>query len=258
MPRCHAQLTKRSRQNYTEPTKPSSAHGATTRCASEAHSKPRARGGLAAGGIGLVVQPGSGVRSPPRRSISNPRARGARASSSNHTPHMVYEAHSTDYQNPQSLRALVERHFAILKVGPGLTFALREALWALDQIERVARLGGYSQLASYRVCSDVGRPEVLEQVLHRPGTSSSWIGSTASAIAFATTGPSSSGGSARSAARESRGESDRRSRCCSQYMPLQYEAVRGRELTRSARELVLHHVSRIPQQYLQPAKSRAG
>ena len=49
---------------------------------------------------------------------------------------MVYEAHSTDYQTPANLRALVQRHFAILKVGPGLTFAMREALWALDQIER--------------------------------------------------------------------------------------------------------------------------
>ena len=27
-------------------------------------------------------------------------------------------------------------HFAILKVGPGLTFAMREALWALDAIDQ--------------------------------------------------------------------------------------------------------------------------
>ncbi len=51
-------------------------------------------------------------------------------------PHMVFEAHSTDYQTRQALAALVRDHFAILKVGPGLTFALREALWALDAIER--------------------------------------------------------------------------------------------------------------------------
>ena len=50
-------------------------------------------------------------------------------------PDMVYEAHSTDYQTRGALRALVEDHFAILKVGPGLTFALREALWALDAID---------------------------------------------------------------------------------------------------------------------------
>jgi len=49
---------------------------------------------------------------------------------------LVYEAHSTDYQTPAALAALVRDHFAILKVGPGVTFALREALWALDTIER--------------------------------------------------------------------------------------------------------------------------
>jgi len=50
-------------------------------------------------------------------------------------PHMVFEAHSTDYQTRESLRTLVKDHFAILKVGPGLTFAMREALWALDAID---------------------------------------------------------------------------------------------------------------------------
>ena len=51
-------------------------------------------------------------------------------------PGMVFEAHSTDYQTRDALGALVRDHFAILKVGPGLTFALREALWALDAIEQ--------------------------------------------------------------------------------------------------------------------------
>lgn len=50
-------------------------------------------------------------------------------------PGLVYEAHSTDYQAPAALRALVEDHFAILKVGPALTFALREAIFALAEIE---------------------------------------------------------------------------------------------------------------------------
>lgn len=48
---------------------------------------------------------------------------------------IVFEAHSTDYQTAEALSALVRDHFAILKVGPGVTFALREALWALDAIE---------------------------------------------------------------------------------------------------------------------------
>ena len=52
------------------------------------------------------------------------------------SPALVYEAHSTDYQRPQALRELVKDHFAILKVGPWLTFAYREALFALSRIER--------------------------------------------------------------------------------------------------------------------------
>lgn len=50
-------------------------------------------------------------------------------------PAMVFEAHSTDYQTVEALTALVEDHWAVLKVGPGLTFALREALFALAAIE---------------------------------------------------------------------------------------------------------------------------
>lgn len=52
-------------------------------------------------------------------------------------PGLVYEAHSTDYQSREALRALVEDHFAILKVGPALTFAFREAVFALAAIEEV-------------------------------------------------------------------------------------------------------------------------
>jgi len=48
---------------------------------------------------------------------------------------IVYEAHSTDYQSPKSLKQMVEDHFAILKVGPWLTFAYREAVLALAAIE---------------------------------------------------------------------------------------------------------------------------
>lgn len=50
---------------------------------------------------------------------------------------IVFEAHSTDYQPGRALTALVQDDFRILKVGPGLTFALREVLYALDAIALV-------------------------------------------------------------------------------------------------------------------------
>ena len=49
---------------------------------------------------------------------------------------LVYEAHSTDYQTPEALKEMVRDHFAILKVGPWLTFAYREAVFALEAVEK--------------------------------------------------------------------------------------------------------------------------
>ena len=47
----------------------------------------------------------------------------------------VFEGHSTDYQTTASLRFMVEDGIAFLKVGPALTFAFREALFTLEEIE---------------------------------------------------------------------------------------------------------------------------
>ncbi|HOJ12735.1 MAG TPA: class II D-tagatose-bisphosphate aldolase, non-catalytic subunit [Clostridiales bacterium] len=51
-------------------------------------------------------------------------------------PGLVFEGHSTDYQTPYKLKQMVEDGIAILKVGPALTFALREVLFALSHIEK--------------------------------------------------------------------------------------------------------------------------
>lgn len=48
---------------------------------------------------------------------------------------IVFEAHSTDYQSKIALTEMVQDHFGILKVGPWLTFAVREAIFALSNIE---------------------------------------------------------------------------------------------------------------------------
>jgi D-tagatose-1,6-bisphosphate aldolase subunit GatZ/KbaZ len=74
-------------------------------------------------------------------------------------PHLIYEAHSTDYQIRDALRNLVRDHFAILKVGPALTFAFREAVFALANIEK--------EMFSAEVCSNV--PQTLnEAAMRRP------------------------------------------------------------------------------------------
>jgi D-tagatose-1,6-bisphosphate aldolase subunit GatZ/KbaZ len=48
---------------------------------------------------------------------------------------IIYEAHSTDYQTRGNLQAMVRDHFAILKVGPALTCAFREAVFSLAMME---------------------------------------------------------------------------------------------------------------------------
>ena len=49
---------------------------------------------------------------------------------------MVFEGHSTDYQSRKALREMVQDGIAILKVGPALTFAMREAIFLLAFIEQ--------------------------------------------------------------------------------------------------------------------------
>lgn len=68
---------------------------------------------------------------------------------------LVFEAHSTDYQNPRAYRELVRDGFAILKVGPALTFALREVLSVLALIE--------GELLAAKECSHLA--EVVEQTM---------------------------------------------------------------------------------------------
>ncbi|WP_417310180.1 D-tagatose-bisphosphate aldolase, class II, non-catalytic subunit [Devosia sp.] len=92
--------------------------------------------------VGLVVQPGVEFGHDNVVLYAPEPARGLIAA----RPQLgiLYEAHSTDYQSAEALQALVRDGFGILKVGPWLTFALREAMYALDHI--CAELTGTSGL----------------------------------------------------------------------------------------------------------------
>lgn len=50
---------------------------------------------------------------------------------------LVLEGHSTDYQPPKALRKMVEDGVGVLKVGPALTFAMREAFFSLSDMEKI-------------------------------------------------------------------------------------------------------------------------
>ena len=82
---------------------------------------------------GLVVQPG--VEFSPMEVHHLPLARdpGLLAALSD-WPGLCLEAHSTDYQCPGAYPRLAQLGFAFQKVGPAITFAWREALYALDTL----------------------------------------------------------------------------------------------------------------------------
>ena len=105
--------------------------------------------------VGVVVQPGVEFGNSDVVVYDRPAAAALREA----LPHLggaVFEAHSTDYQPAQALRELVEDGFAILKVGPWLTFALRQALYGLDAVARA--LGRTPP-------SEEGLPETMERVM---------------------------------------------------------------------------------------------
>ncbi len=84
--------------------------------------------------IAVVVQPGvefsdSHVFNYKREEVTSIRSK------IEEYPNLVFEAHSTDYQSKTALTEMVKDYFGILKVGPWLTFAMREAIFALAEIE---------------------------------------------------------------------------------------------------------------------------
>ena len=120
--------------DHLEPTTPAAALRTI-----EVHRKAFAAAGQEAAfarAIGIVVQPGVEFADADVITYSPDEARTLSAALGE-MPNVVFEAHSTDYQPAAALSALVDDGFAILKVGPGLTFALREALYGLDHVADV-------------------------------------------------------------------------------------------------------------------------
>ena len=104
--------------------------------------------------IAVVVQPGVEFGDKDVHEYNREAARELFAALDDY-PGVIFEGHSTDYQPPKRLREMVEDGVGILKVGPALTFALREGLFALSMIER--ELVPEDRRANF--------PETLERVM---------------------------------------------------------------------------------------------
>ncbi len=94
--------------------------------------------------IGVVVQPGVEEKDSGCTEYERDKAKDLMASIKDY-PTLVFEGHSTDYQTKIKLRELIEDGVGILKVGPGLTFAMREAVFALEHIEKELLFGSDMQ-----------------------------------------------------------------------------------------------------------------
>jgi D-tagatose-1,6-bisphosphate aldolase subunit GatZ/KbaZ len=84
--------------------------------------------------IGIVVQPGVEFDHDSVVNYNPGKASHLQRFLRNHSE-LVMEAHSSDYQLAGAYQDLIRDGFSILKVGPALTFALREALYALAALE---------------------------------------------------------------------------------------------------------------------------
>lgn len=85
--------------------------------------------------IAVVVQPG--VEFGDEQVFDyNPEAAASLCASLKDFPTICFEGHSTDYQTAEDLYNMVTDGIAILKVGPALTFGLREALFSLSLMEK--------------------------------------------------------------------------------------------------------------------------
>ncbi len=84
--------------------------------------------------IAVVVQPGVDFGAD-RIQIYNRSESASLCRALRKYPGLVFEGHSTDFQSRYKLKEMVEDGIAVLKVGPALTFAYREVLYALSFIE---------------------------------------------------------------------------------------------------------------------------
>ena len=197
--------------------------------------------------VGLVVQPG--VEFDHHQVIDYQRTK-AKALSQFivPVPRMVFEAHSTDYQTPAALKALVEDHFAILKVGPGATFALREALWALSDIAVELDIRAEVSLKDALLTAMTQEPKHWKDYyLVADRWHYDWQFSLSDRLRYYWNAPQVSRACTRLLADLETASVPLT--LVSQYLPLQYAAVRDGRLANQPRALVLDGIAQVLRHY---------
>jgi D-tagatose-1,6-bisphosphate aldolase subunit GatZ/KbaZ len=203
--------------------------------------------------VGLVVQPG--VEFDHHKVIDYDRRRAQRLSQSiTGEPNLVFEAHSTDYQKPSGLRALVEDHFAILKVGPAVTFALRETLWALVDIARELNRVEGDTLKDVTLRVMRGNPKYWRSYYTDAAHETLDLQySLSDRIRYYWSVPEVRQACARLLERLE--ETDLPLTLLSQYLPSQYAAIREGRLANDVQEILLEGVAQVLRQYAQACRA---
>ena len=214
----------------------------------EAHRRAFVRHGVEAAWarvIGLVVQPG--VEFDHHQVIDYVPAKAVALSRSIESLEgVVFEAHSTDYQTGGALRELVRDHFAILKVGPGLTFALREMFWALADI--AAELGVAGSLKETVLGEMRRNPRYWKSYYTDPAQEAFDLQfSLSDRIRYYWSTPVVERACAELL--EALGSQGIPLTLISQYLPVQYTAIRAGQLGNEPRELVLDGVEQVLRYY---------
>jgi len=199
--------------------------------------------------IGLVVQPGVEFDHDKVVDYRPDKAR-ALAAFVESQPSLVYEAHSTDYQSQTNLTALVRDHFAILKVGPGVTFALREAIWALDTIER-EELGEErsSHVKDITLSAMQKDPSHWKKYYHATADDLQRQQQYSVSDRIRYYWPVKSVADAVDRLFNNLDAHPPSLSLLSQYLPGEYQAIREGRLPRRAKDLVLHHIGAVLKQY---------
>jgi len=158
-------------------------------------------------------------------------------------PNMVFEAHSTDYQTAENLSQLVADHFAILKVGPGLTYALREALWALDDVERAWLGTNASGIKKITLEFMRSNPKYWEAYYEGDDHEIDFACSYSLSDRIRYYWPEPTIEEALTQMIENLDNSPPPLTLLSQYMPHQYHAIRQGRINSDIKSLIIHHIS---------------
>ena len=206
--------------------------------------------------IGVVVQPGVEFSDLTITEYDRDKAREL-CKSLEKFPGLAFEGHSTDYQTKEKLKEMVIDGIAILKVGPALTFAFRQALFALQDIENELFSDEGTVLSDFRNVLDktmLANPEYWKKYYH----------GSASEIAFKRKYSLSDrcryylpdAGVVKSIERliHNIDNADVPLALLEQYMPIEYKSLRSGKISKNARVLIKERIKGCIDDYIYAIK----